>query len=542
MPGALTLIVACAAAVVASLMVTPVVVRTAVAWDLFDVPSDARRVHTRPVPRLGGVAVFAAMVLGLLAAAASGVIPRDFWLANRSFFHGVLLGGGIMLLVGMWDDVRGLSPPAKILAQCAAAAVVFLFGFRVEALSFGSSFELQLGWFAFPLTVLWVVGVTNAFNLIDGLDGLATGIALVALATTLLVAGVLGNMAVVVVCLALIGALLGFLRYNFNPARIFLGDSGSLFVGFMLAVLSVHGSLKGATAVLVLVPLFALALPLLDTLLAIGRRWLRGMPLHGADARHIHHQLLALGLTHKRAVLVLYVASVALAGFGVFLAFSPPSAVMIAAVAGGLICGLLLLCSTRSLAYHEFAEAASVLLSGIMRTRRIIRDQIHARDLVGLLRRAETMDELNAVLADGSPEFHLLGMEVCRETDPGSCRETLINGDVHRAWKIEYPVAPRSAADPNPFVLRLWCGFGRDFRPYGAERVARILAPVIESWLGAHQPLWGRRDASDSHVGNGRNGGSALSSSPGPDRSLVPLSAAPSASAARARGRLRRSS
>jgi hypothetical protein len=133
-------------------------------------------------------------------------------------------------------------------------------------------------------------------------------------------------------------------------------------------------------------------------------------------------------------------------------------------------------------------------------------------------------------------------MEVCRETDPGSCRETLINGDVHRAWKIEYPVAPRSAEDPNPFVLRLWCGFGRDFRPFGAERVARILAPVIESWLGAHQPLWGRRDASDSHVGNGRNGGSALSSSPGPDRSLVPLSAAPSASAARARGRLRRSS
>ena len=540
----MTLIIACAAAVVASLTVTPVVVHAAAAWNLFDVPSDSRRVHTRPIPRLGGVAVFAAMVLGLMTAAVSGLIPTTFWVANRSFFNGLLVGGGIMLLVGMWDDVRGLKPSTKILAQCVAAAAVFFFGFRIEALSMGSSVDYELGVFAFPLTVLWVVGVTNAFNLIDGLDGLATGIALVALGTTLAVAGVLGNTAVVLVCLALIGALLGFLRYNFNPARIFLGDSGSLFVGFMLAVLSVHGSLKSATAVLVLVPLFALALPLLDTLLAIGRRWLRIMPLHGADARHIHHQLLALGLTHRRAVLVLYLASVALAIVGVALAFSPPSTVTIAAVGGGLICGTLLLCSTRSLAYHEFAEAASVLISGVMRTRRIIRDQIHARDLAQLLRRADSIRAVNEILGEGAADFHLLGMEVCRETDPGSCRAMLIHDDVRRAWKLEYPVAARSAGDPNPFVLRLWCGFGNDFRPYGAERVARILAPVVESWLAEHRQdrsAIGRELAPSFHGASTARRPSI--GDPQDDRTVVPLAAAPSSSSReRSHSRVRRSS
>src|SRR5690606_28021343 len=165
---------------------------------------------------------------------------------------------------------------------------------------------IDLGWMALPVTLLWIVGVTNAFNLIDGLDGLATGIALVALGTTAIAAVLLGNPEVLVVCLALTGALIGFLRYNFNPARIFLGDSGSLFIGFLLAVLSVHGSMKSATAVLILVPLSALALPLLDTFLAIGRRRLRGGPLSRADSRHIHHPLLAIEFTHRTSVILLY--------------------------------------------------------------------------------------------------------------------------------------------------------------------------------------------------------------------------------------------
>jgi UDP-GlcNAc:undecaprenyl-phosphate GlcNAc-1-phosphate transferase len=422
------------------------------------------------------------MALGLTVMLLSGVVGPRLWIEQRNFFSGVLLGGGIVFLTGLWDDLRGLPPIAKLIAQGAAAAVAFGLGLRVEVLSLGPTMDLPLGWVSLPLTILWVVGVTNAFNLIDGLDGLATGIALVALSTTLVVALLLGNLEVVVVCLALIGALLGFLPYNFNPARIFLGDSGSLFVGFMLAILSVHGSLKSATAVLVIVPLFALALPLLDTLLAIARRWLRGVPLSGADARHIHHQLLAVGFTHRRAVVVLYVAAIALATLGVSLAFAPPAAVLGIAIVGGGLSGALFLFGTRHLAYHEFTEAGAVLGSGVLRVRRVIRDQIHAQDVAQLIRQAQTLDDMTAVLDANVSRFGFLGMEVCREMSRGR-HIALLNGDTAQAWKLDFPVTPRRAADDDPYVLRIWCGAGDSCRPYGAERVVRILAPTIESWF-----------------------------------------------------------
>ncbi|CAN5830471.1 MAG: undecaprenyl/decaprenyl-phosphate alpha-N-acetylglucosaminyl 1-phosphate transferase [Gemmatimonadetes bacterium] len=478
----LVLVIACVAAVLASLLVTPFVVRTAVARGLYDMPLDGRRMHTRPIPRVGGVAVFAAMALGLLAVAFSGTeaqLSSEQW----RFFIGILLGAAVVFAAGLWDDLRGLSPVLKLTAQSLAAVVVFAFGFRIEILSFGASGELLLGALALPVTILWVVGVTNAFNLIDGLDGLATGIAIVALGTILAVAVALGNLEVVVVCVALLGALLGFLRYNFSPARIFLGDSGSQFIGFMLAVLSVHGSLKSATAVLVIIPLFALALPLLDTMLAIARRWLRGTPLSGADARHIHHRLLARGLTHGRAAVVLYLIATLLAILGLSLAFAPPAAVMGIALTGGGLTVALLLYGMRQLQYHEFAEAGAVLLSGVLRMRRVIRDQIHARDIAHLIQRAETIEQVDALLQEHTSSFGFLGMEVCREMSSGRRRGVLHNGQSARAWKLDHPVTPRISAEDDPYVLRIWCGIGDANRPYGAERAARILAPAIERWM-----------------------------------------------------------
>ncbi|MBA2246297.1 MAG: undecaprenyl/decaprenyl-phosphate alpha-N-acetylglucosaminyl 1-phosphate transferase [Gemmatimonadetes bacterium] len=432
---------------------------------------------------MGGIAIFASMVLGLAAVSFDSGIGALFSDEQWRFFLGLLLGGGLVFAAGLWDDLRGLQPAFKLSAQCLAAVVVFAFGFRIEVLSFGATGELLLGGFALPLTILWVVGVTNAFNLIDGLDGLATGIAVVALGTTMAVAGALGNLEVVVVCLALLGALVGFLRYNFSPARIFLGDSGSQFIGFMLAVLSVHGSLKSATAVLVIIPLFALALPLLDTLLAIARRWLRGVPLSGADARHIHHRLLARGLTHRGAAIVLYLAAIVLAMLGLSLAFAPPAAVMAIAVAGGGICLALLLYGMRQLEYHEFAEAGAVLASGVLRTRRVIRDQIHARDVAHLIQRARTIEQVDSILQENTAHFGFLGMEVCREMSIGRRRGVLLSGQAARAWKLDHPVTLRSSADDDPYVLRIWCGVGEANRPYGAERVARILAPAIERWM-----------------------------------------------------------
>lgn len=476
------LLVVLAAAVVASLYLTPLIVRAASRWELYDVPLDARRLHTTPIPRLGGVAVFTAMAVGLLVAVFFGLGLSP---VQHRFFIGILLGASVVFAVGIWDDLRGLPPMGKLVAQGVAATIVFAFGFRIEVLSIGTGSDLPLGAWALPLTIVWVVGVTNAFNLIDGLDGLATGIAIVALVTTLAVASVLGNVEVVIVCVALLGALLGFLRYNFSPARIFLGDSGSLFVGFMLAVLSVHGSLKSTTAVLAIVPLFALAIPLLDTLLAILRRWLRGVPLSGADARHIHHRLLDLGLTHHHAALVLYGSATVLAVLGMALAFAPSSTAMRIAVVGGGASLLLLLYGMHRLRYHEFAEAGAVLASGVLRARRIIQDQIQARDIAHLIERAGTVGEINTILEDNAGAFGFLAMEICREAELHRARAASWSRMAARISKLDYPVAVRTSPLDDPYVLRIWSSTDDAYRPYGRERVARLLAPVVERRLVA---------------------------------------------------------
>lgn len=468
-----------------ALLTTPLVIRAAARWGWYDVPSDGRRVHTRPIPRLGGVAVFLATAVGLAVSALSwSVLAAQAPPEQMKLVAGILLGGGLLLAAGAYDDIRGLRPAQKIFVQVAAALVVYALGFQVQVLSFGPVTELALGAWSLPLTVVWVVGITNAFNLIDGLDGLATGIALVALLTTFVVAITLGNLEVAVFCIALSGALFGFLRYNFSPARIFLGDSGSLFVGFMLAVLSVHGSMKTTTAALVIVPLFALAIPLLDTGIAIVRRWLRGVPLSGADARHIHHRLLALGLSHRRAALVMYGAAAALAVLGISLAFAPSTVVVAVAVAGGCVTLALLLYGMHHLDYHEFAEAGAVVISGVFRLRRVIQDQIHARDLCQVIPQAASLSELEAILADNAQNFGFVGMSICEEI---SAERSHSDHEVRcanpRAWKLDYPVVPLGCSDPNPFVLRVWCDPGEGDRPLGALRVARILAPSISTWL-----------------------------------------------------------
>lgn len=484
----LTLVVVCLTASFASLLFTPLIVRAAIAYGLYDVPVDGRRVHKHPIPRLGGVAVFAALAVGLLAAALLRVVGVEFPDPHRDFVFGILFGGGILFAGGLIDDLRTLRPSAKLAIQCVAAAVVYAYGFRIEVLSLGPATELSLGIFSLPLTLVWIVGVTNAFNLIDGLDGLATGIALVALGTTLAVALALGNLEVALVCAVLLGALLGFLPYNFSPARIFLGDSGSLFIGFMLAVLSVHGSMKSATAVLALVPLSALALPLLDTSLAILRRWLRGVPLAGADARHIHHRLLAMGLSHRRAVLVMYLTAILIAVLGVSLAFAPAGEVLRIAVVGGGISFLLLLYGMRTLQYHEFAAAGAVLASGLFRVRRVIQDQIHASDVSDVIRRAETLEQVNAILQDNADNFGFLGMRVCTEGAVGHGGVPLVDQNGPRAWRLDYPVVCSDAQAGRCYVLRIWCSLMHGTRPYGAERVARILAPTIQGWLGSVHP------------------------------------------------------
>jgi UDP-GlcNAc:undecaprenyl-phosphate/decaprenyl-phosphate GlcNAc-1-phosphate transferase len=309
-----------------SWILTPAVIRLARAIGAVDQPGP-RKIHSRPVPRMGGLAVFLGFFAGVAFAAFRAgyfdVLPElrlGYWLTLAVAATG-------MFLLGLADDLFGVPFQWKFAFQAAAAILVWAGGFRIEILSrpFGNT-PLDLGMLSLPLTTLWIVGITNAMNLIDGLDGLAAGTALITSVAVAVVAFNAGQPGIVGLSVALVGSLAGFLRFNFNPARIFLGDCGSMFLGFVLAVASIHGSQKAPTAVAVLAPLLVLGLPILDTGMAILRRIYNlgaesqkmdsGLSLRYVvrnsrrifqpDRRHLHHQLLDLGLSHRGAVLVLY--------------------------------------------------------------------------------------------------------------------------------------------------------------------------------------------------------------------------------------------
>ena len=290
------------AAALLALALTPGVRALARRLDLVDAPG-GRKIHTVSLPRVGGVAVVLALVLVLAASAATGHASA----ADVQAWLPVLFGGALVFGIGFWDDVRPRPAWVKLVVQLAGAGVAVALGVRIEHVTvFGST--LGLGFLAMPLTILWIVGLTNAFNVMDGLDGLATGLAIIAAATCAVVSlardDVQGGMLLVV----LLGALCGFLPYNFNPATIFLGDSGSLVVGYVLAVTAITSFQKGATALVVIGPLLLFALPISETLHSVVRR-VRGQGLRHvflADQQHVHHRLLGRGLSHRQAVLLLY--------------------------------------------------------------------------------------------------------------------------------------------------------------------------------------------------------------------------------------------
>jgi UDP-GlcNAc:undecaprenyl-phosphate GlcNAc-1-phosphate transferase len=295
-------------AAVLALVLTRGVRALAWRWNLVDAPGQ-RKIHTVSVPRVGGVGVTLAMVLALAIAAAAGRVSA----ADVRGWLPVLVGGTVVLAVGLWDDLRPLPAWVKLAVELAGAGVTVGLGVRIEHVTlFGVT--LPLGLLAVPLTLAWIVGVTNAFNLMDGLDGLASGLAIIAAATCATVSLARGDQQGGMLLLALLGALCGFLPYNFNPATIFLGDSGSLVIGYVLAVTAITSFQKGATALVVLGPLLLFALPISETLHSAVRR-LRDQGWRHvflADRRHVHYRLLGLGLSHRGVVLLLYAISLAL--------------------------------------------------------------------------------------------------------------------------------------------------------------------------------------------------------------------------------------
>ncbi|MEF3305146.1 MraY family glycosyltransferase [Paenibacillus sp. GYB003] len=291
------------AACVLAVILTPAVKKFAFFAGAVDKPNQ-RKVHTRIMPRLGGLAVFLAFV------GAFFVIAPMADALNWKVATALLIGSSLIVLVGALDDRFDLSPKTKLLVELVAALVIVFYGdiqIDLVNLPFGDAFETK--WLSAPLTIFWIVGVTNAVNLIDGLDGLAAGVSGIANATMLVMAIMMGNVTVILFSALLLGSIVGFLFYNFHPAKIFMGDSGALFLGFCLATLSVLG-FKQATLVSFIVPVLILGVPLSDTFFAIVRRKLNKMPISVADKNHLHHCLLQMGLGHRNTVLVIYGVSV----------------------------------------------------------------------------------------------------------------------------------------------------------------------------------------------------------------------------------------
>ena len=313
-----------------AIALTPLVIAFAHRFDLLDRPT-ARKAHKKPVAMLGGVAVYLAMVLGLAALAPWAPPLRELAFGAGSL-GAMALGTGLMMALGVWDDLYDMSPLQKALGQIAIASLTYFMGFQAGAVELPFGFDLSdAAPISFLVTIAWIVIVANAFNLIDGMDGLASGVSLVTALTVFLLANQYGATVPVIGALALSGALAGFLRFNLPPARIFLGDAGALSIGYLTAVLALASYQKAPAAMALIVPLLVLGLPLLDTILAVLRRGLSHVSVHGtkglglrellqavtrADRGHLHHLLLRNGLSVGQSLIVLYAICVALAAIG----------------------------------------------------------------------------------------------------------------------------------------------------------------------------------------------------------------------------------
>jgi UDP-GlcNAc:undecaprenyl-phosphate GlcNAc-1-phosphate transferase len=376
--------------------------------------------HTEPLPRIGGVAVFLSFLV-----TTQTYIWALRWMHLRPGFEtgtyfAILEPAALIFILGVVDDVRPLNAPIKFAVQVVAAALLHYNGVRLLQVSFfgGHLFGTIASLVA---TIFWVLLITNAFNLLDGLDGLAAGSAMFSTIVVLVVASTTGNALIVALTAVMAGALLGFLPYNFNPATIFLGDSGSLFIGFMLAAVSVAASQKTPTLLAVAIPVVSFGLPILDTLLALTRRLVRGQPLFSGDREHIHHRLLKLGFSHRGVVALLYGVSAALGLLSLLLLHPSDSgvAVVLGVVGVGVWVGV------QRLGYHELGEIGRIARR-TMDQREIITNNLAIRHAMDELQKCSTYDEIRQALARNFEHNAFVVVRLCAERMEGEPeRETI---------------------------------------------------------------------------------------------------------------------
>jgi UDP-GlcNAc:undecaprenyl-phosphate/decaprenyl-phosphate GlcNAc-1-phosphate transferase len=424
------MIVLGAASFLLSLVLTPLIRDQVGHLGFLDHPDGIRKIHSGPIPRIGGLAI-ALSYAGTFALAF--VLPFSYTHILRDAFPGILkltLVASVVFLTGVVDDIFGLSAWKKLSGISAAAGLAYWAGIRVDlhlvpAIS-------TYPWLGFAVTILWLVGCTNAFNLIDGIDGLATGVGLFASVTMLLAALTQANMPLALAMMPLVGCLLGFLRYNFSPASAFLGDSGSLLIGFLLACYGTLWSEKSVTLIAMIAPVLAVSVPLMDVTLSVMRRFLCKRPIFKADRGHIHHKLLDRGFSPRGAVLAMY---------GVCL-LAAASSLLVSAFHnqfGGLI--IVLFCvpawiGVQYLGYTEFANAGRILFKGEFR--RIIDAETRLNHFETALSNADNLNDCWTRILEGSRD---LGFRGVRLSIGGMVFEESSGWSTRPVWQLRIPLA-----------------------------------------------------------------------------------------------------
>lgn len=290
-------------ALIISFILTPLARKLAFKVGALDIPKDARKIHNKPMPYFGGLAIYVAIISCMFV-----------YMPHNETNISIMIGATIIVLTGIIDDMYGMPAKIKLIMQIIAAFIAIKGGVKIHFITnpLSATGMYLLRDLTIPITLFWIVGITNTINLIDGLDGLASGVASIAATTLLLTAALKGYDFIVMQCAIIVGASLGFLPFNFNPAKIFMGDTGSLLLGYMLAVTSILGMVKSVAAVALVVPVFALGVPIFDTTFAIIRRYINKKPIMEADKDHLHHKLMRKGLNQRQTVLIMYFISMML--------------------------------------------------------------------------------------------------------------------------------------------------------------------------------------------------------------------------------------
>ncbi len=408
-----------------SVILTPIFRDVFRSYGVVDKPDKTRKLHKHPIPRVGGIAIAAAYVACFFVVP---LITKISFHEELSLVLDLLPAVGVIFAVGIIDDLVGLKPWQKLLGQLAGAVIAYFSGVRVvDVVGFSTHF------WSLPVTVLWLLTCTNAFNLVDGMDGLAAGVGLFATLTIFIAALLHGNAPLAMATFPLAGCLLGFLCYNFNPATIFLGDSGSLLIGFLLGCYGVIWGQKSATLLGMTAPMMAVSIPLIDVALAIARRTIRRQPIFSADRGHIHHRLLDRGLTPRRAVLVLYAICSLVALFSLLQSLSHndrvSSAIILAFFAVAWV-------GIQYLGYAEFSVAGRVLFSGNFQ--RTLKGQLDLHNLEKDLEKASSVEECWKALSGAAHKF---GFRCLRMTANGLGYEGEESGVSHdKLWTLRVPL------------------------------------------------------------------------------------------------------